>query len=140
MSPVAPEVRGADLVAVDINLFCADPVALSGFYAALLDLPEKPESRSPIYRCLRLGETELGFNKTDAYALLNLADRVPGDAGVRAYATFVVAAEADVARLAARVEALGGLILKPAYRTYYGAWQVVAEDPERNVFRLNHRG
>jgi hypothetical protein len=31
-------------------------------------------------------------------------------------------------------------VIKGPYRTYYGAWQVVAEDPEGNVFRLNHRG
>jgi predicted enzyme related to lactoylglutathione lyase len=127
------------LLAVDVNLFCADPVALSGFYQALLGLPENAAARSPIYRALRLGSAELGFNKTDAYALLGLADRVPGDAGIRAYATFVVAEEAEIDALAARVTALGGRIIKAPYRTYYQAWQVVAEDPEGNVFRLNHR-
>jgi hypothetical protein len=81
------------LVAVDVNLFCQDPAALMGFYQALLGLPENAAARSPIYRALRLGEAELGFNKTDAYALLGLADRIPGDAGVTAYTTFVVADE-----------------------------------------------
>ena len=128
------------ILAADINLFCRDPVALMSFYRDLLGLPENEAARSPIYRALRLGEAELGFNKTDAYALLGLADRVPTDAGLRAYATFVVAREAEVEALAARVPALGGRIVKAPYRTYYGAWQVVAEDPEGNVFRLNHRG
>jgi len=128
------------LLAVDINLFCADPVALMFFYRDLLGLPENEAARSPIYRALRLGQAELGFNRTDAYALLGLADRVPGDAGIRAFATFVVAEEAEVEALAARTESLGGRVTKPPYRTYYGAWQVVAEDPEGNVFRLNHRG
>jgi predicted enzyme related to lactoylglutathione lyase len=128
------------LLAVDLNLFCADPVALMGFYRDLLGLPEREEARSPIYRALRLGAVELGFNKQDAYALLDLADRVPGDGGVRGFATFVVDEEAAVVALAARIGELGGRVIKPAYRTYYGAWQVVAEDPERNVFRLNHRG
>lgn len=127
-------------VAVDVNLFCADPEALMGFYRDLLGLPENAAARSPIYRALRLGEAELGFNRTEAYALLGLADRVPGDCGVRAYATFVVSAEAEVDALALRVPALGGRVIKGPYRTYYGAWQVVAEDPEGNVFRLNHRG
>jgi predicted enzyme related to lactoylglutathione lyase len=127
-------------VAIDVNLFCRDPVALMGFYQALLGLPENEAARSPIYRALRLGEAELGFNRTDAYELLGLADRVPGDRGVTAYATFVMAEEAEVAALADRVVALGGRVIKPPYRTYYGAWQVVAEDPEGNVFRLNHRG
>jgi predicted enzyme related to lactoylglutathione lyase len=128
------------VVAADVNLFCRDPVALMGFYRDLLGLAERVEARSDIYRCLRLGQAELGFNRLDAYALLGLADRVPGDAGVRAYATFVVAEEAEVERLAGRVAALGGRVIKGPYRTYYGAWQVVAEDPEGNVFRLNHRG
>jgi len=128
------------LAAIDVNLFCRDPEALLAFYQALLGLPENGAARSPIYRALRLGEAELGFNKTDAYALLGLADRVPGDAGVTAYPTFVLAAAAEVDRLAERIPALGGRVIKPAYRTYYGAWQVVAEDPEGHVFRLNHRG
>lgn len=125
---------------LDVNLFCADPEALMGFYRQLLDLPENTAARSPIYRALRLGEAELGFNRTDAYALLELADRVPGDRGIRAYPTFVVTEEPQVEALAARIAELGGRVVKGPYRTYYGAWQVVAEDPEGNVFRLNHRG
>lgn len=128
------------ILAADVNLFCRDPVALMGFYHALLGLPENEAARSPIYRALRLGGAELGFNRTDAYELLGLADRVPTDAGVRAYATFVVAEETEVNALAARVPSLGGRVIKGPYRTYYNAWQVVAEDPEGNVFRLNHRG
>jgi len=128
------------LLACDINLFCRDPERLMGFYAALLGLPENAAARSPIYRALRFGAVELGFNKTDAYALLGIADREPASPATTAYATFVVGTEAEVERLAARVAELGGRVIKPPYRTYYGAWQVVAEDPEGHVFRLNHRG
>jgi predicted enzyme related to lactoylglutathione lyase len=127
-------------VGVDVNLFCADPVALMEFYRAILGLPENEAARSPIYRALRLGEAELGFNKTDAYALLDLADRVPGDNGIRAYATFVFSRSDEIEIAAARIGEFGGRVIKGPYRTYYGAWQIVAEDPEGNVFRLNHRG
>ncbi len=127
-------------VCLDVNLFCADPVALMAFYRAVLGLPENEAARSPIYCALRLGEAELGFNKTDAYALLDLADRVPSDKGIRAYATFVFARAEEIETVAARVAAAGGRVIKGPYRTYYGAWQIVAEDPEGNVFRLNHRG
>ncbi len=127
------------LAGFDVNFFCRDPEALMGFYRDLLGLSELVAARSPIYRALRFGEVELGFNKTEAYALLGLADRVPGDAGVTAYPTFLVTEEAEVGRLAERVAALGGRVIKGPYRTYYGAWQVVAEDPEGHVFRLNHR-
>ena len=128
------------ILAADINLFCRDPVALMGFYRDLLGLPERNEARSPIYRALRLGDAKLGFNRTDAYALLGLSDRMPTDTGIRAYATFAIAEEGEVNALAARVPLLGGRVIKGPYRTYYNAWQVVAEDPEGNVFRLNHRG
>ncbi len=128
------------LRAFDVNLFCADPEALMGFYRDLLGLEEVVAARSPIYRELRLGAASLGFNATAAYGLLDLADRVPTDRGVTAYATFQLEDEAAVDALAARVPALGGRIVKPAYRTYYAAWQVVAEDPDGNVFRLNHAG
>jgi predicted enzyme related to lactoylglutathione lyase len=127
-------------LALDVNLFCEDPERLMGFYAALLGLPENVAARSPIYRALRLGEAELGFNARPAYALLGLAGRERDGAAVGAYATFVLAAEAEVEALAGRVAELGGRVIQGPYRTYYGAWQVVAEDPEGNVFRLNHRG
>lgn len=128
------------LVACDINLFCRDPERLMGFYAALLGLPENEAARSPIYRALRFGEVELGFNRTDAYALLGIAERQPSAPATTAYATFVVGSEAEVEALAERAADLGGVVIKGPYRTYYGAWQVVAADPEGNVFRLNHRG
>jgi predicted enzyme related to lactoylglutathione lyase len=128
------------VLAVDVNLFCREPVTLMDFYRDLLGLPENEAARSPIYRALRLGQAELGFNKTDAYEVLGLGDRMPGDAGVRAYPTFVLNNELDVEILGTRVGLLGGRVVKGPYRTYYGAWQIVAEDPEGNVFRLNHRG
>lgn len=127
-------------LAVDVNLFCEDPERLMGFYAALLGLAEHEAARSPIYRALRLGEAELGFNRREAYALLGLAGRERAGAAVTAYATFVLDAEPEVEACAGRVVELGGRIIQGPYRTYYGAWQVVAEDPEGHVFRLNHRG
>jgi predicted enzyme related to lactoylglutathione lyase len=128
------------LIACDINLFCRDPERLMAFYAALLGLPENAAARSPIYRALRFGEVELGFNRTEAYELLGIADRAPAAPSTTAFATFVLDSEAAVEALAARAKELGGTVLKPPYRTYYGAWQVVAADPDGNVFRLNHRG
>jgi predicted enzyme related to lactoylglutathione lyase len=128
------------LLACDINLFCRDPERLMGFYAALLGLPENEAARSPIYRALRFGAVELGFNRIEAYALLGIADRTPAAPATSAYATFQLDGEAEVDRLARRAEDLGGTLIKGPYRTYYGAWQAVAADPEGHVFRLNHRG
>jgi predicted enzyme related to lactoylglutathione lyase len=126
------------LTACDINLFCRDPERLMAFYAALLGLPENTAAQSPIYRALRFGAVELGFNRTDAYALLGIAE--PEAPGTTAYATFQLDGEPEVERLAARVTELGGAVIQGPYRTYYGAWQVVAADPEGHVFRLNSRG
>lgn len=128
-------------IAVDVNLFCDDPEKLCGFYRDLLGFPENEAARGPLYRALRLpGGAEFGFNKREAYALLGIAERA-GTAGaaVSAFVTFNLDSEAMIDDRATAIAILGGRIVKPAYRTYYGAWQVLAEDPERNVFRLNCR-
>jgi predicted enzyme related to lactoylglutathione lyase len=125
------------IAALDVNLFCRDIERQLAFYQALLGLPERVAARSPIYRALAFGTAELGFNAHDAYALLGLAGR-EGE-GVRAFATFNLDRADAVDRLAGLVGPLGGTLVKPPYRTYYGAWQAVAADPEANVFRLNHR-
>ena len=124
-----------------LNLFARDVEALSGFYAALLGFAEVEAHRSPIYRCLDAGGLEFGFNAPDAYALLGLADRRPGSARppTTCYATFEAPSREAVDALAVRAAALGGRALKPPFLTYYNGWQTVLEDPEGNVFRVNHR-
>ncbi len=122
------------------NILARDIEALSAFYSVLLGLPEIVGHRSPIYRCLDAGGVELGFNADAAYDLLGLGARRPGaDRSVRAYLTFEVPSREAVEDLAHRVAALGGAVLKPPYDTYYNARQAVLEDPEGNVFRVNHR-
>lgn len=125
-----------------VNLFARDIEALSAFYAELLGFGEIESHRSPIYRCLDAGGTELGFNALKAYELLGLDGRQPAtgeQAPVTGYFTFEMASVADVEDTARRAVELGGSVMKPPYRTYYNAWQAVLCDPEGNVFRLNHR-
>jgi len=89
---------------------------------------------------LDAGGVELGFNADAAYELLGLQGRRPqGGAPVSAYPTFDVSTAGDVDALALRALGLGGLVMKPAYRTHYGAWQVVLADPESHVFRIHCR-
>ena len=112
------------------------------FYAALLGWPEAAQSRSAIYRALELDGVQLGFNAEAAYDLLNIADRRPSNVAqagppTTAYATFMLDAAADVDASTAKVESLGGGIIKSPYATYYGQWQAVLRDPERHVFRLS---
>jgi predicted enzyme related to lactoylglutathione lyase len=128
------------LLTLDVHLFCRDPVALLGFYAALFDAAEDEAARSPTHCALRIGTAELGFTRTDSAALLGLAACLPGDDGIRAFATFEMTEEHEVGRLAARAVELGGRVVSAPHRTWYCSWQLVAADPEGNLFRVDHRG
>lgn len=124
----------------NLNLFGRDITRLCGFYGSLFGFPEIEARRTAIYRVLDAGRVELGFNAEAAYELLGLADRRPqGRAPVTAYATFDVGLPEEVDALAMRAVELGGTLVKPAYRTHYGAWQVVLADPEAHVFRIHCR-
>ena len=123
------------------NIFAEDIDALSQFYAELLGFPRMEERSSPIYRCLDCGGgLELGFNAPLAYELLGVAGRKPAhDRKVSVYLTFEAGSADDVDGIADKAVALGGVIVKKPYDTYYNARQTVLEDPEGNVFRVNHR-
>jgi predicted enzyme related to lactoylglutathione lyase len=121
------------------NILTADPQRLSSFYAQLLGFAEIEAHRSPIYRCLDAGGIELGFNASQAYELLGLADRIPQSPSTTTYVTFEAASTDEVDEIACRAVALGGKVRKAPYDTYYNARQAVLEDPDGNVFRINHR-
>jgi predicted enzyme related to lactoylglutathione lyase len=127
-------------LSLDSRLFCRDPAALLGFYAALFDATETEAAKSPTQRALRIGSAELGFTQTDAAALRGLSAALPGEDGIRAFATFAATDEHEVDALAARVAELGGRIVRAPQRTWYGSWQLVAADPEGNAFRVDHHG
>ncbi len=125
------------------NLFCKDIIAQLDFYTALLGLPEAIQSRSPIYRAIEAPGFQFGFHAGAAYALLDLADRAPTGSDackVTTYVTFMLDSPADVQARTERVAALGGLVIKAPYATYYGEWQAVLADPEGHVFRLSTIG
>jgi predicted enzyme related to lactoylglutathione lyase len=124
----------------NLNLFGADIACLCDFYGSLFGFPEIAARRTAIYRVLDAGGVELGFNADAAYDLLGLSDRrAQGKAPATAYPTFDVSAAGEVDALALRAVQLGGTVVKPAYRTHYGAWQVVLADPEAHVFRIHCR-
>ena len=122
------------------NFFCRDIDAQMGFYAAILGWPEVHEAASPIYRAIAQGDTRIAFHGRGAYALLGLEGRekqIGTDRSVGALMTFVIADHERVYSIARQVVALGGTIIKPAFATYYGHWQVVFEDPEGNIARIS---
>lgn len=125
-----------------VNVFARDIEALAGFYASLFGFREIEGHRSPIYRCLDANGIELGFNASRAFALLALEERGFRDgepAPVSVYFTAELGSADAIDATAIRAERLGGRIVKAPYHTYYNAYQAVLEDPEGNVFRVNHR-
>jgi predicted enzyme related to lactoylglutathione lyase len=122
------------------NLLCRDIAMQVQFYGTLLNLAEIVDLRSPIYRALAIGDTIIGFNGEAAYELLAIENRQPSaktDAPVTAYATFILDTPTEVDTVSSKVANLGGSIVKPPYRTYYGHWQAVLLDPEHHVFRVS---
>jgi predicted enzyme related to lactoylglutathione lyase len=119
-----------------LNLFAHDIQKMSSFYTDLFELEEIRESRSPIFRGLRTGKANLGFNAHDAYTLLNLQNAA-GGAGIKSFATFNVDEAVEVDRLTPIAVAKGAVLRKAPFTTYYGWYQSVLLDPEGNAFRIN---
>lgn len=122
------------------NLFCRDIESQLQFYGVLLSLKEIAELHSPIYRALAIEDTVIGFNDEAAYKLLEIESRQPSantDTPVTAYATFILDTPTEVDTVSSKVAELGGSIVKPPYRTYYGHWQAVLLDPEHHIFRVS---
>jgi predicted enzyme related to lactoylglutathione lyase len=122
-----------------LNIFARDIQKLADFYGELFQLEEIRESRSPIFRGLRTGKANLGFNAPDAYALLNL-ENAANNSGTKAFATFDVGTAAEVDRLTPVAVAKGAVLRKAPFKTYYGWYQSVLLDPEGNAFRINFTG
>ena len=125
-----------------VNLLCTDVQSQMLFYEAVFGFAEITASRSPIYRVLDTGASELGFNAPDARALLNLPARppmLPADTlhATTAFMTFMVERPEAVDAAVRRVLANGGRIVKAPFRTYYQQWQAVLADPEGHVFRVS---
>jgi predicted enzyme related to lactoylglutathione lyase len=119
-----------------VNIFARDIARMANFYADLFRLEEIRESRTPIFRGLKTGKANLGFNAHDAYTLLNLQD-FAASAGVKSFATFGVTDPAEVDRLTPIAVANGATLQKAPFTTYYGWYQSVLLDPEGNAFRIN---
>ena len=125
-----------------VNVFARDIEALATFYGALFGFREIEGHRSPIYRCLDANGIELGFNASKAFELLALDERRPRDgeaAPTTVYFTVELGSPDAVANTVNRAALLGAKVVKPPYETYYNAVQALLEDPEGNVFRVNHR-
>jgi catechol 2,3-dioxygenase-like lactoylglutathione lyase family enzyme len=130
--------RTSVLVDCAINVFCKDHNKLFEFYRDLLLAPEMVDHASPIYRGLQLPGLSLGFHDAKAYELLEVADLKPERPGAGHYPTFNLDSTQAVDEGLQRALALGAQLRKGPYETYYKAYQVVLQDPEGHLFRLNH--
>lgn len=123
------------------SVLASDMVTLSAFYREVFDLPEVDSLTSEHFRGLQVGSTVLGFSAAStAYDLLELPrpQAVSGRRPVYSFLTFEVEDDAAVAAHLERAVQRGAGVVQTPHRTYYGAWQAVARDPEENVFRINH--
>jgi hypothetical protein len=120
-----------------VNVFAEDVVALSSFYQQVFDFPEIASIRSPIFRGLDAGKSNIGFNARDAYTLLGLAE-FNDVKGVRFLLNFDLETKEAVDRLVPLAVKAGATLIKGPYETYYHWYQAVMLDPEGNVFRINH--
>lgn len=112
---------------------------LAQFYTAVFGLQEVHALHSEHFRGLQIGPTILGFSRAEtAYDLLELQRPAADAVGARTFITFEVEHEHEVDDRFAVAMAAGGTAVQSAHRTYYGAWQAVALDPEGNAFRINH--
>ena len=122
------------------NIFARDPAALALFYQRVFGFAEITANRSPIFVCLDAGGVELGFNGEKAYGLMGLGARKPVSvAALRTFLTIEVSAPDAIDRAVTATLENGGRLVRAAYDTYYNARQAIMEDPEGNVFRINHR-
>ncbi len=124
---------------LEVSYFARDMAALAAFYSALLDAPYTESVSTPIYRGLDIGGNRLGIHDHQAYELLKLDGRHMPD-GIKpigTYITFNLASEAELDTRLARALDLGATLIKGPYTSYYNAYQVVLNDPEGNMFRLN---
>jgi predicted enzyme related to lactoylglutathione lyase len=119
-----------------VNILCSDIDRQMAFYQGLFGFAEITASRSPIYRALDTGASELGFNAPAARGLLALPE-APAQPTPGVFATFLVPTPAAVDEAAMRVGGLGGRLLKAPFQTYYGQWQAVLADTEGHPFRVS---
>ncbi len=129
------------MIKLDVSYFCNDIDALSGFYAAVFNVPHMDAVKSSIYRALDIFGMRIGFHDFKAYALMELDDRkmtmLPKPVGT--YISFAVSSKEALDGHLAKALELGATIIKAPYVSYYNANQVVLSDPEGNMFRISHQ-
>jgi predicted enzyme related to lactoylglutathione lyase len=125
-------------VSIGVSSFISeDFVALARFYEETFELAEVAALRSDIFRGFDVDGVTLGFHAPDAYALLGI-EAWRDARGTTSLLLFEAESDEGVDAYTARAVANGGRVLHDAYLTYYHAYQTVLEDPDGNVFRINH--
>ena len=119
-----------------VNVFAEDIEKLANFYMTVFGFEEIEEMRYPIFRALKAGRINIGFNAMDAYDLLELSEH-RDTSGIKFLLNFTCASKREVDQISQRAQDLGAVAIKQPYKTYYNWYQAVLLDPEGNCFRIN---
>ena len=119
-----------------VNVFAEDIEKLANFYMTVFGFEEIEEMRYPIFRAVKAGRINIGFNAMDAYDLLELSEH-RDTSGIKFLLNFTCASKREVDQISQRAQDLGAVAIKQPYTTYYNWYQAVLLDPEGNCFRIN---
>ena len=119
-----------------VNVFAQDIEKLAQFYITVFGFEEIEEMRYPIFRAVKAGRVNIGFNALDAYDLLELSAH-KDTSGIKFLLNFTCASKREVDEIAQKAQSLGAVAIKKPYKTYYNWYQAVLLDPEGNCFRVN---
>ena len=119
-----------------VNIFARDIKKLSGFYIDVFGFEEIKEMRYPLFRAVKAGKINIGFNALDAYELLELTDYSETH-GISFLLNFNCKSKREVDEIVEKARNLGATVIKMPYKTYYNWYQAVLLDPEDNCFRVN---
>jgi predicted enzyme related to lactoylglutathione lyase len=122
--------------AVLASYLCRDHVGLARFYADAFGWEAVEAVESPLFTAVDSGRFVLGFHHDDAHDLLDIGAR-RGQPGSALHLTIDVGSFDDVDAMVRPLTALGATVVKHPFTTYYGARQVVLEDPEGNLLRIS---
>ena len=119
-----------------VNIFAKDIKKLSRFYIEVFGFEEIEEMSYPLFRAVKTGKSNIGFNALDAYELLELTDYSETH-GIKFLLNFRCKSKREVDEIVEKAQNLGATLIKKPYRTYYNWYQAVLLDPEGNCFRVN---
>ena len=120
-----------------VNLFVCNLDDLPTFYSSVFGFREIESLRNAVFVALDAGGAAIGFMAPEVYGVLGLEHKRE-TAGSAFLLNIEVESTGRVDELVTSATAAGARLVKDPATTGYGWYQAVLEDPEGNVFRINH--